>query len=179
MKKERYITKKLSKLSKYDNFDNEYYDCDISHNLLTAIGRQRAKHMGNGLYVHMLNKDIAIDDIKSSIADFMAIDGEVCFSEIGDEQFSNRKTKIGLIVEGRPTFQSDCDCWSITGKNGKRKATRVESWTERNETWLVPAETKAFGIVFEGCDKLRRKIENTAFALGLCVLEYKHINKGE
>ena len=98
------------------------------------------------VYVHMLNSDMA--DIVEAIGNIKGIDGEICVSNIGDDQFSIRNTKIGLMFQGKPSKTFECDCWSHTKEDGTRYATRIESHSNRNESWLVPAKSKLMAVVY-------------------------------
>ena len=136
------------------NYDTESYsdvvipwiiNPGIEYQEITTSGRENADD--KGMYVHMLNQHI--DNFSDFINDFKKIDGEICVSEIGDEQLTRfSEAKLGLILRGTPTATFTCDCWSELDSNGRRYATRSDSYSNRSESWLIPANSEIVGIVY-------------------------------
>ena len=124
------------------------------------------------VYVHMLNSDI--QDIVGAIGNVKDINGEICVSNIGDDQFSIRNTKIGLLFHGKPSKTFECDCWSYTKADGTRYATRLESYSNRNESWLVPAKSKLMAVVYN--DKSYPMALKAADTYGLDLVPFSAVN---
>lgn len=101
-----------------------------------------------GLYVHILNEDINLNNFSEYLKEFQEISGEICVSNFDDEQHITRRSTIGLILSGTPTKTFDCDCWSEIGKDGKRYATRLDSYSNRSESWIIPKNSKIVGLVY-------------------------------
>ena len=179
MKKQEYINKKISQFTDWDDFFDQQFETDaLAFGLYTAIGRiKAAKNLKKALYVHVFNKDVDIQNLFDSINDFMEIQGEVCCSEIGDEQFTTRRNKVAVILEGQATAQFSCDCWSKLLPSGKRYATRRESETDRSETWVVPANCKLWGLAYSGSATFEKLVETAAFKLGCSTLKFHHVDK--
>lgn len=173
----RYISKKAGMFTATGQFDEMYETDALAFGLYTAIGRLKAKTLKKSLFVHVLNKDVDIKKLVAEITSFMKISGEVCCSEIGDEQFSTRRNKVAVILEGNATAQFSCDCWSVLNKNGKRTATRRESLGDRSETWAVPKNCKLWGLAYSGSPAFEKLVETTAFKLGCSTLKFHHVDK--
>jgi len=112
----------------------------------TQTGRNNAAQYG--MYCHIINKDININDICAEINHISQISGEICVSDIYDQQFTCRKNVIGLILQGKPTATFDCDCWSsIDKKTGRRYATELNGNARRSESWIIPSNCKIIAVV--------------------------------
>lgn len=148
---------------------------------LMEIGFRNAEERGKGLFVHIFNKDIISNIIEEEVKRFMEISGEVCFSEIGDIQFSTRKKKIGVILEGYPEYQWPFDCYSEVVTRGKEKglryATRYQDRGLRNETWLIPSKCRLWGLVVEGFDN--EDVRKAADKLCCMVVPFSGVNNYE
>jgi len=132
-----------------------------------------------GLYVHMLNKDMDIKN-PNSYKDLSRLDKPVCVSNISDMQYSNRSTKIGIIFSGIPEKTFPFDCWSITDKDGNRIATRdhYDDFININryESWLIPNKCKLVGLVYN--QKSKKIVENVINSIDVnYILDYNIINK--
>jgi hypothetical protein len=134
-KKNRIMSEELS----YNSFD-EYFPVfyKISGDLPNKYGQ----------YIHICNNGIP------KISDFMAIQGQVCFSDLGARQLIRNYNKpvIGIIVEGTPEESFSYDCWSEINSDGTRKATadNTDQWVNegRPEYWIIPEKTKIIGIAY-------------------------------
>jgi hypothetical protein len=134
-KKNRIMSEELS-YNSFDEFFPLYYK--IEGDLPNKYGQ----------YIHICNNGIP------EIADFMSIQGQVCFSDLGARQLIRNYNKpvIGIIVEGTPEESFSYDCWSEINSDGTRKATadNTEHWVneERPEYWIIPAKCKIVGIAY-------------------------------
>ena len=112
----------------------------------TNIGRRNPAEAG--LFIHIFNQQI--DDLDKYISKFSQINGEVCVSNLDDAQFKLHKSVIGVALQGQPTATFPADCWSYTGKDGKRYATKdteFEGNLARQESWMIPSDCEIFAIV--------------------------------
>ena len=138
-----------------------------------------------GLYVHVINVDINLSSFQDEIDKIMSISGEICVSDLVDNQFSTRNSKIALILSGTPTHSFPCDVWSyqITkGKfAGKRGMTRDVSCSDRNESWIIPSHCKLWGIAYDRLSKHDSQIiEKFCFKNGVNSLHcFEALNKKE
>lgn len=138
-----------------------------------------------GLYVHVLNR-LPVwtqDAVTKAVDALMACSGEVCASDIGDQQFSIRAQTIGVILQGQPTASFNYDCWSfVVASRGPYAGLRVPGEKigdgERSEHWLVPTRCKIWGLTAKG-RQAEAWTRQLADQNGLCWLHYDLINDWE
>lgn len=177
-----FLEKAVSKMSQKEGWsfvsfflypDDGQYGAELSASLPVDLSVNGGKDGEEAVYVHMLNSNLG-EDIVEAIGNIRNIAGEICVSDIGDDQFSVRKTKIGLLFQGKPSRTFECDCWSYTKADGTRYATRLESYSNRNESWLVPAKSKILAVVYN--DRSYELALKVADIYGLDLIPYSAIN---
>lgn len=111
------------------------------------------RELQNTVLIHVCNKGLPSADY---IKRFCRISGEVCFSSPEDNLLSVHDAKWGIVMEGRPTAEFDCDVWSWTYYSGKRIASSSGN-SSRKEFWAIPEECKIIGLF---ANKQAREIFN-------------------
>jgi hypothetical protein len=128
-----------------------------------------------GWYVHVFNEHI--EDLGTYVRAFEQIEGQVCFSDLGDNLHNPRRTTVAIIMAGTPTHSFNYDCWSfVDPATGLRYATEHGN-PARWEYWIRPAQAEAKMLVY--CDATEAWVKATAARLGLSTLHVDHVRDWE
>jgi len=95
--------------------------------------------------IHVVNEDV--HDVVSWVENFLAIDGEVCFSQLGDSYYHTRKTFLGVVISGKLIAGYDVDVWSSTCPMTGRRIIGPRDGSARTEDWLVPMECRLVRVL--------------------------------
>lgn len=152
----------------YWDWESEYYPI-----LMDGIVQANRWSMpvSDGLYVHVCNRTLDMNNLSSCVDTISSIDGEICVTDLIDNHFSTRQSSIALIFRGTPTYRFDYDCWSRVVTKGRYAGKRIptrENGTYRYESWIVPTDCKLWGIAYSGLShRDSNKIERICLSRGI------------
>ena len=129
----------------------------------------------HGWYIHVVND--TVDDLIEYINEFSKIDGVVCFSDLDDQLFRQRRSTIAVIVSGTPTHSFPFDCWSLRPANSKARFATSEGNQNRNEYWISPIQCRIEALVC--CERTEEEVLRASKKIGCGFVTIKGISMGD
>ncbi len=155
-------------------------DCDNIHGLVESARdyynyeTEQGSAPVKGCYCHIINPDVSL---KSFLPDFLAISGDVCFSDIccNNSFLSLRPSVYGVVMLGTPRKSFDYDCWSVADSKGLRYATKrdYEGNVQRSEHWLAPTKNNLVGLVYN--DHTEKEVKSLCRVMGITAFDINWI----